>query len=113
MSGIVLRFALWAAVGLIFTVGFFASVGSALWIVAVVLAAALIGLGVRSVRYGFFGFVAGTGLALIAVGIAGETGVAVCFLGAFVILGSITGFIAFGPRTSHAEPPLPPAPGEE
>lgn len=101
------------AVGALFMAGCVAPVGFALWIPAAVLAAILIAVGLRAVRNVFFGFVAGVGVVLIAVGILDATYVAISFLGAFVILGAVTGYAAFGPRTSHAERPLPPPADEQ
>ncbi|MDQ2622382.1 MAG: hypothetical protein M3Y45_05000 [Actinomycetota bacterium] len=107
MNGVVLKFPLWGAVGVLFMVGCVAPVGFVIWIPAAVLALILITVGNRSVRPMFFGFVAGIGVTLIVVGILNTIYLPASFLGLFLIAGSVTGFVAFGPRVSHAEPPLP------
>ncbi len=111
MNGVVLKFPLWMVVGALFMIGCVAPVGFTMWIPAGVIALGLIGLGNRSIRP-VFGFIAGIGATLIVVGLLNTTYLPASFLGVFLILGSVTGFVAFGPRVSHAEPPTP-VKGEE
>lgn len=98
------RFLVWLAVGVLFMVGCVAPIGFLLWIPAAVLAGALIALGIRSPRY-FFAFVTGLGLTLVGLGIVNGTYTVMLFYGVVVIGGGIVFYAAFGPRTSHADPP--------
>jgi len=107
LSPLLPRFLAWLAVGALFMVGCVAPIGFVAWIPAAVLALAAIALGARSMRF-FFAFVAGIGAVLLVVGVRDSTYVTMAFLGVFVIAGAGTGFAAFGPRTSHAEPPASP-----
>lgn len=107
MNGVVLKFILWLVVGALFMVGCVAPVGFTMWIPAAVLALILLAVGSRAVRAMMFGFVAGVGATVIVVGLLNTTYLAASFLGLFLIVGSVTGFVAFGPRVSHAEPPHP------
>ncbi len=98
------RFLSWAAVGVLFMLGCITPVGFLLWIPAAALAAALISMKVRSPRY-FFAFVTGLGVTLIALGIVNGTYVVMLLYGTVLTAGGIVFFAAFGPRTSHADPP--------
>lgn len=94
----------WIAVGVLFMVGCIAPVGFLVWIPAAVLAAALIALGARSPR-NFFPFVCGIGLTLMVLGVINGTYVVMLPFGATTVAGGIVFYAAFGPRSSHAEPP--------
>lgn len=98
------RFLFWAAVGIFFMVGNIAPIGFVLWIPAALLAGALIAFGVRSPRY-FFAFVFGIGVTLVGLGLVNGTYVLMLLYGSVLIGGGIVFFAAFGPRTSHADPP--------
>jgi hypothetical protein len=100
----VIRYLAWAAVGVLFMTGNIAPVGKVLWIPAAVLAAALLAAGARTPRY-FFACVAGIGATLVGLAIVNDTYLFMAFYGTVLIGGGITGFLAFGPRTSHADPP--------
>jgi len=100
----VIRYLAWAAVGVLFMVGCIAPVGKLLWIPAAVLAAALIALGARTPRY-FFAVVAGIGATLIALALINTTYFFMAFYGSVLVAAGATGFLAFGPRVSHADPP--------
>jgi len=100
----VIRYLAWAAVGVLFMVGSIAPVGKLLWIPAVILAAALIVARIRTPRY-FFAFVAGIGATLIGLAIVNNTYIFMAFYGTVLVSAGIVGFMAFGPRTSHADPP--------
>jgi len=97
-------FASWAAVGVVFMVGCIAPIGFLMWIPAAALAAIAVALRARSVRY-LFAFVAGIGLTLIALGIVNGTYVLMLLYGSVLVSGGSVFFAAFGPRTSHADPP--------
>ncbi|MBN8867041.1 MAG: hypothetical protein J0H98_05770 [Solirubrobacterales bacterium] len=103
-NGALARFLGWAAVGVLFMVGCIAPIGFLDWIPAVLLAVVLVVLGVRSPRY-FFAFVAGIGVTLICLGIVNGTYVLMLLYGTVVLTGGIVFYAAFGPRTSHADPP--------
>lgn len=98
------RFVAWAAVGIVFMVGCIAPVGFLAWIPAAAFAAVLIALGVRSPRY-LFAFVSGLGLTLITLGLINGTYVIMLLYGSVLVAGGIVFYTAFGPRTSHADPP--------
>lgn len=98
------RFAAWAGAGILFMLGCITPVGSLLWIPAAVLAGVLISLKVRSPRY-FFAFVFGIGVTLIGLGIVNGTYVLMLLYGSVLVGGGTVFFTAFGPRTSHADPP--------
>jgi len=100
----VIRYLAWAAVGVLFMVGNIAPVGKVLWIPAVLLAAGLIAARIRTPRY-FFAFVAGIGATLIGLAIVNGTYIFMLLYGSVLISAGIVGFMAFGPRTSHADPP--------
>ena len=85
-------------------VGTIAPVGKILWLAAALIAAILVFRDVRSPRY-FFAFVAGIGATLISLAIVNGTYVMMAFYGTVLISAGIVGFMAFGPRTSHADPP--------
>jgi len=85
-------------------VGCIAPVGFLLWLPALSLAGAMIGAGARSPRF-FFAFVAGIGLALVALGLVNRTYLTMLLLGGVTFAGGVVFFSAFGPRTSHADPP--------
>lgn len=97
-------FAGWVAVGILFMVGCIAPVGFLLWAPAVVLAGILIALRARSPRY-FFPFVVGIGITLLSLGITNGTYVLMLLYGTILVAGGSVFFAAFGPRTSHADPP--------
>lgn len=99
-----LKILAWALSGAAFIVGLIAPVGLILWLPSLLLALAGIALGGRSARY-VFTFVTGIGLALIVFGIVNTTYITISAFGLLVALGGATGFAAFGPRTSRAEPP--------
>lgn len=99
-----LRYFSWMAVGILFMVGTIAPVGKILWVAAAAVAALLIVAQVRSPRY-FFAFVAGIGVTLITLAIVNHTYIFMAFYGTVLIAAGIVAFAAFGPRTSHAEPP--------
>ena len=98
------RFAAWAAVGVLFMLGCITPTGFLFWIPAAVFAAILIAVGIRSPRY-FFSFVFGIGLTLIGLGIVNGTYVLMLLYGSVLVGGGTVFFTAFGPRTSHADPP--------
>jgi hypothetical protein len=98
------RFAGWLAVGVLFMVGCIAPISFFDWIPAALLAGFLIWRGVRSPRY-FFAFAAGIGITLVGLGIVNGTYRIMLLYGSVVIAGGIVFYAAFGPRTSHAEPP--------
>lgn len=98
------RFAAWAAVGVLFMIGCISPVGFLLWVPAAALGAVLIALKIRSPRY-FFAFVFGLGLTLIGLGITNGTYVIMLLYGTVLVAGGTVFFAAFGPRTSHADPP--------
>ena len=98
------RFLAWLAVGVLFMLGCITPPGFLFWIPAAILAAVLIGLGVRSPRF-FFAFVTGIGVTLISLGIVNGTYVVMLLYGTVLTAGGIVFFAAFGPRTSHADPP--------
>ncbi|MCB0856775.1 MAG: hypothetical protein KDB57_01495 [Solirubrobacterales bacterium] len=98
------RFAAWAAVGVLFLLGCITPVGFIFWIPAAILAGALIGFGMRSPRY-FFAFVFGLGVTLICLGLVNGTYVIMLLYGSVLVGGGAVFFAAFGPRTSHADPP--------
>lgn len=100
------RILAWALSGAAFMVAMIAPVGLILWVPAFLLAVAGILLGARSGRF-VFTFVTGIGLALIVFGLVNLTYITITFFGLLVALGGATGFAAFGPRTSRAEPPAP------
>lgn len=97
-------FAGWMAAGVLFMVGCIAPIGFLCWIPAAIVAGALIAAGARSPRY-FFSFVAGIGLTLIALGATNGTYVLMLLYGSVLVAGGSVFFAAFGPRTSHADPP--------
>jgi len=99
-----IRFLAWVAVGILFMIGCIAPIGFFDWIPAAVLAIVLIWRGVRSPRY-LFPFVAGIGLTLIGLGIVNGTYVIMLLYGSVLLAGGIVFYSAFGPRTSHADPP--------
>lgn len=98
------RFAAWAGVGVLFMLGCITPIGFLFWIPAGVLGGVLIGLKVRSPRY-FFAFVFGIGLTLISLGLTNGTYVLMLLYGSVLVGGGTVFFLAFGPRTSHADPP--------
>ncbi len=98
------RFLGWAAVGLLFMIGCIAPIGFFDWIPAAILAGVLIALKVRSPRY-FFAFAAGIGVALIGLGLVNGTYAIMLLYGTVVTAGGVVFYAAFGPRTSHADPP--------
>ncbi|HMT03979.1 MAG: hypothetical protein KDB48_00190 [Solirubrobacterales bacterium] len=98
------RFLAWAAVGVLFMVGCIAPVGFLIWLPAAVLAGLLVTLKVRSPRY-FFAFVGGLGVTLMTLGLINGTYVLMLLFGSVLVAGGIVFFAAFGPRTSHADPP--------
>ncbi len=98
------RFAAWAAVGVLFMLGCITVVGFTFWIPAAILGGVLIALKVRSPRY-FFAFVFGLGLTLISLGIINGTYLVMVLYGSVLTGGGLVFFAAFGPRTSHADPP--------
>ena len=98
------RFIAWVAVGVLFMLGCITPTGFLFWVPAAILAALLIGLGVRSPRF-FFPFVSGIGLTLITLGTFNGTYVVMLLYGTVLTAGGIVFFAAFGPRTSHADPP--------
>ena len=98
------RFIAWAAAGVLFMLGCITPIGFLLWIPAAVLAGVLIAAGIRSPRF-FFAFVAGIGLTLISLGILNGTYVIMLLYGSVLTAGGVVFFSAFGPRTSHADPP--------
>jgi hypothetical protein len=100
----VIRYLAWTAVGVLFMVGIIAPVGKILWIAAALLALALIAAKIRSPRY-FFAFVAGIGATLIGLALVNTTYIFMAFYGTVLVSAGIVGFMAFGPRTSHADPP--------
>lgn len=85
-------------------VGNIAPVGKLLWIPAVLLATGLVAARIRTPRY-FFAFVAGIGATLIGLAIVNDTYIFMVFYGTVLVSAGIVGFLAFGPRTSHADPP--------
>jgi hypothetical protein len=97
-------FAAWTAVGILFMIGCIAPIGFVVWIPAAVLAAILIALRFRTPRY-FFSFVVGIGLTLVTLGIVNGTYVLMLLYGTILVAGGSVFFAAFGPRTSHADPP--------
>lgn len=99
-----IRYLAWAAVGVLFMVGNIAPVGKVLWIPAFVLGVGLIVAKARTPRY-FFAFVAGIGATLIGLAIVNGTYVMMAFYGTVLVSAGVVGFLAFGPRTSHADPP--------
>jgi hypothetical protein len=99
-----LKFAAWLAVGVLFMIGCIAPIGFFDWIPAVALGGILIWRGVRSPRY-FFAFVAGIGATLLCLGVVNGTYKIMLLYGSVVIAGGIVFYAAFGPRTSHADPP--------
>ncbi len=98
------RFAAWAAVGVFFMLGCITPPGFLFWIPAVLVAGALIWLGIRSPRY-FFAFVVGLGVTLIFLGVINGTYVIMLLYGSVLVAGGTVFFAAFGPRTSNADPP--------
>jgi|GEM_PF-1514149 hypothetical protein len=98
------KFAGWLAVGALFMIGCIAPISFFDWIPAAILAGFLIYRGVRSPRY-FFAFAAGIGITLVGLGIVNSTYRILLLYGIVVIAGGIVFYSAFGPRTSHAEPP--------
>jgi len=100
----VIRYLSWAAVGVLFMVGSIAPVGKVLWIPAVIGAILLAVAKVRSPRY-FFAFVAGIGATLIVLALINTTYIFLAFYGTVLLSAGIAFFAAFGPRTSHADPP--------
>lgn len=103
-NGALARFVGWLAVGILFMVGCIAPIGFFDWIPAVILAGVLVYLKVRSPRY-LFPFVAGIGLTLIGLGLVNGTYVIMLLYGSVLVAGGIVFYAAFGPRTSHADPP--------
>lgn len=99
-----IRYLAWTAVGVLFMVGTIAPVGKLLWIPAVILALLLVAAKIRSPRY-FFAFVAGIGATLIGLALVNTTYIFMAFYGTVLVSAGIVGFMAFGPRTSHADPP--------
>ncbi len=100
----VARFLAWAGVGILFMLGNITPIGFLFWIPAGILAGVLIALGVRSPRY-FFAFVFGLGVTLIGLGLTNGTYVLMLLYGSVLVGGGTVFFTAFGPRTSHADPP--------
>lgn len=98
------RFAAWAAVGVLFMLGCITPIGFLLWVPAALLASVLIAVGVRSPRY-FFAFVFGLGLTLVSLGLTNGTYVLMLLYGSVLVGGGVVFYTAFGPRTSHADPP--------
>ena len=98
------RFICWGAVGVLFMLGCITPTGFLFWIPAAVLAAVLIGLKIRSPRF-FFAFASGIGITLIGLGIVNSTYLVMVLFGIFLTTGGIVFYSAFGPRTSHADPP--------
>ncbi|MCB0863088.1 MAG: hypothetical protein KDB66_07745 [Solirubrobacterales bacterium] len=98
------KFAGWMVVGVLFMIGCIAPISFFDWIPAALLAAFLIWRGVRSPRY-FFSFAAGIGITLFGLGIVNGTYRILLLYGTVVTAGGIVFYSAFGPRTSHAEPP--------
>jgi len=98
------KFIAWLAVGTLFMVGCIAPIGFFDWIPAVILGAVLVWRGVRSPRY-FFPFVSGIGVALFGLGAVNGTYAIMLLYGTVVTAGGIVFYAAFGPRTSHADPP--------
>ena len=98
------KFVGWLAVGVLFMVGCIAPISFFDWIPAALLAGFLIWRGVRSPRY-FFAFAAGIGITLFGLGIVNGTYRILLLYGTVVTAGGIVFYNAFGPRTSHAEPP--------
>jgi hypothetical protein len=98
------KFVGWLAVGALFMIGCIAPISFFDWIPAALLAGFLVWRGVRSPRY-FFAFAAGIGIALVGLGIVNSTYRILLLYGIVVIAGGIVFYSAFGPRTSHAEPP--------
>ena len=101
---IVAAFLAWTAAGILFMAGSIAPVGSVLWIPAAVGALVLIAAGARSPRY-FFAFVAGIGITLVGLGTVNSDYTPMVAYGVFLVAGAVVSFAAFGPRTSHADPP--------
>lgn len=99
-----IRYLAWTAVGVLFMVGTIAPIGKLLWIPAVILALLLVAAKIRSPRY-FFAFVAGIGATLIGLALVNTTYIFMAFYGTVLVSAGIVGFMAFGPRTSHADPP--------
>ncbi len=99
-----IRYLAWTAVGVLFMVGIIAPVGKLLWIPAAILALLLVAAKIRSPRY-FFAFVAGIGATLIGLALVNTTYIFMAFYGTVLVSAGIVGFMAFGPRTSHADPP--------
>lgn len=85
-------------------VGCIAPIGFLMWIPAAVVIGALVAAGFRTPRY-FFAFVAGIGVTLITLGIVNGTYVLMLLYGTVLVAGGSVFFAAFGPRTSHADPP--------
>lgn len=102
-----IRFIAWAAVGVLIMVGFITPIGFLIWIPAVILAAVLLFLGVRSPRY-FFALVTGVGATLIALAFINTNYIILVLYGALVVTAGIAIFAAFGPRVSHARAPSHP-----
>lgn len=98
------RFLAWAAVGVFFMVGCIAPVGFLAWLPAAILAGLLIALKIRSPRF-FFAFVTGLGVTLMTLGLINGTYVLMLLYGSVLVAGGVVFFAAFGPRTSHADPP--------
>ncbi|MCB0871072.1 MAG: hypothetical protein KDB52_09585 [Solirubrobacterales bacterium] len=98
------RFIAWAAAGMLFMLGCITPAGFLLWIPAAALATLLIVLKIRSPRY-IFAFITGIGVTLISLGIINGTYVVMILYGSVLTAGGIVFFSAFGPRTSHADPP--------
>ncbi len=101
---IAFRILSWALAGAAFMTGLIAPPGILLWIPAAVLAGAGLALGARTLRH-LLVFIVGIGLSLIVFGIVNTTYITIAFFGLLVVMGGATGFAAFGPRTSRAEPP--------
>lgn len=85
-------------------VGCIAPIGFFDWIPALLLAGFLIWRRVRSPRY-FFAFVTGLGITLVGLGVVNGTYAIMLLYGSVLIAGGIVFYAAFGPRTSHADPP--------